>query len=155
MVIMESNMRGLTNAVSIQNWGDVPFTSALNSWYWGHGTFGDYNIVFFDMLDPSNKEKVGGYVLKDGKVVGSTCTTGLQVRPVGTTYPPTLLTANPTQLTINMTLNDGSILDAIVTEKATQIDIGLYTRWIGSIEGTVNGVTAQGSALWEQFKVKT
>lgn len=91
------------------------FTSALNSWYWGHGTFGVYNIVFFDMLDPSNNEKVGGYVLKDGQVVGSTCTKGLQLRPVGTTYPPTLLTANPTQLTINMTLNDGSVLDAIVT----------------------------------------
>ncbi|OQV07084.1 hypothetical protein CLAIMM_11568 [Cladophialophora immunda] len=142
------------NGYHDKNWGDVPFISTLNSWYWGHGTFGDYNIVFFDMLDPNNEEKVGGYVLKDGEVVGSTCTTGLKVRPVGTPYPPTLLTANPTQLTINMTLNDGSNLNAIVTEKATQIDIGLYTRWIGDITGTVNGVTTSGSALWEQFKTQ-
>jgi hypothetical protein len=106
------------------------------------------------MLDPNDEEKVGGYVLKDGEVVGSTCTTGLKVRPVGTPYPPTLLTANPTQLTINMTLNDGSTLNAIVTEKATQINIGLYTRWIGDITGTVNGVTTSGSALWEQFKTQ-
>lgn len=105
------------------------------------------------MIDPNGNEKVGGYVLHDGQVVGSTCTTGLQVRPVGTQYPPTLLTPNPTQLTINMTLNDGSTLNATVTTKATQIDVGLYARWIGSIQGTVNGVTSSGSALWEQFKV--
>jgi hypothetical protein len=138
----------------IQNWGDTPFTSALQNWYWGHGTFGDYNIVFFDMVDAAGAEKVGGYVLLNGEVVGSTCTTGLIVRPVGTPYPPTLLTANPTQLTINMTLNDGSTLAATVTEKAVQVDVGLYTRWIGSIEGTVNGVTSSGSALWEQFKIE-
>lgn len=107
------------------------------------------------MIDKQGNEKVGGYVLKDGAVIGSTCTTGLKVRPVGTPYPPTLLTANPTQLSITMTLNDGSTLNATVSRKATQIDIGLYTRWIGSITGTVNGVTASGSALWEQFKVTT
>lgn len=107
------------------------------------------------MIDANGNEKVGGYVLKDGNVVGSTCTTGLKVRPVGTPYPPTLLTPNPTQLTINMTLNDGSILSAMVTKKATQIDVGLYTRWIGDIKGTAGGVTSSGSAVWEQFKVKT
>lgn len=137
-----------------QNWGDEPFTSALQSWYWGHGTFGNYNILFFDMIDAAGVEKVGGYALLNGEVVGSTCTNGLQVRPVGTPYPPTLLAPNPTQLTINTTLNDGSILNATVTEIAVQIDVRLYTRWIGSIEGTVGGVTMSGSALWEQFKIK-
>ena len=106
------------------------------------------------MIDAAGDEKVGGYALLDGEVVGSTCTTGLQVRPVGTPYPPTLLTANPTALTINMTLDDGSILFATVNETAVQIDIGLYTRWIGTITGTVNGATSEGSALWEQFKVE-
>ena len=106
------------------------------------------------MIDAAGEEKVGGYVLLNGEVVGSTCTTGLTVRPVGTPYPPTLLTAVPTQLTINMTLNDGSLLTATVTEKATQVNVGLYIRWIGTIEGNVNGVTTSGSALWEQFAVE-
>ncbi|KAF4332253.1 hydroxyneurosporene synthase [Fusarium beomiforme] len=141
------------NGYHDKNWGDAPFLTSLNGWYWGHATFGDYNIVFFDMLDTDNVEKAGGYVLKDGKVVGNTCTTGLRVRPVGTPYPPTLDSPNPKQMTLNMTLNDGTVLDALLTVKLTQIDIGLYTRWIGSIDGTVGDYRASGSALWEQFKV--
>jgi hypothetical protein len=105
------------------------------------------------MLDKNNVEKVGGYVLKDGQVVGNTCTTGLRVRPVGTPYPPTLGSTNPTQMTLNMTLDDGTELDALLTVKKTQIDIELYSRWIGSIDGTVGDYKASGSALWEQFKV--
>ncbi|PVH97389.1 hypothetical protein DM02DRAFT_730602, partial [Periconia macrospinosa] len=142
------------NGYHDKNWGDKPFTSALQSWYWGHGTFGDYNIVFFDMIDAEGENKVGGYALLNGKVIGSTCTTGLKVRPVGTPYPPTLLAPNPNALTINMTLNDGSTLNAIVEQNAIQVDVGLYTRWIGTIEGTVGGITSSGSALWEQFKVR-
>ncbi|CVK98772.1 uncharacterized protein FMAN_08448 [Fusarium mangiferae] len=141
------------NGYHDKNWGDAPFLASLNGWYWGHATFGDYNIVFFDMLDKNNVEKVGGYVLKDGKVVGNTCTTGLRVRPVGTPYPPTLGSTNPTQMTLNMTLDDGTELDALLTVKKTQIDIELYSRWIGSIDGTVGDYAASGSALWEQFKV--
>lgn len=136
-----------------QNWGDTPFTSALKSWYWGHATVGDYNLVFFDMIDPTGANKVGGYALKNGEVVGSTCTTGVTIRPVGTPYPPTLITAVPSALTLNMTLNDGSILSAVLTEKETQINIGLYIRWIGSIEATIENVTETGSAMWEQFAV--
>lgn len=138
-----------------QNWGDAPFATALQSWYWGHGTFGNYQLVFFDMIDAQGTERAGGYVLQEGKVVGSTCsTTGLQVRPVGTPYPPTLLSPNPDALTINMTLNDGSTLYAIVNQTAAQADAGLYSRWIGTIDGTVNGVSSSGSALWEQFKIE-
>lgn len=109
--------------------------------------------MFFDMIDPTGAEKVGGYVLKDGEVVGSTCTTGLTVRPVGTKYPPTLLSAIPKALTVNMTLNDGSALNAVLTEKETQINVGLYVRWIGTIESTIDGVLETGSAVWEQFAV--
>lgn len=92
-------------------------------------------------------------MLLDGKVIGSTCTTGLKVRPVGTPYPPTVLDPNPDALTINMTLNDGSILFATVNQTSIQNDVVLYTRWIGTIEGTINGETSTGSAVWEQFKL--
>lgn len=53
-----------------------------------------------------------------------------------------------------MTLNDSPTLFATVIEKTIQIDIGLYTRWIGSIEGSIGGVSASGWILWEQFKVE-
>lgn len=105
------------------------------------------------MIDAAGGNRVGGYVLLNGEVIGSSCTTGVEVRPVGTPYPPTVLTALPSSLTVNMTLNDGSLLSAVVTKKATQINLGLYTRWIGSITGTVHGVTSSGSATWEQFAV--
>ncbi|KAF4947055.1 hypothetical protein FGADI_10685 [Fusarium gaditjirri] len=141
------------NGYHDKNWGDTPFLASFNSWYWGHATFGDYNIVFFDLLDKDSIENVGGYVLKDGKVIGNTCTTGLRVRPVGTPYPPTLASTNPKQMTLNMTLDDGTVLGALLTVKKTQIDTGLYTRWIGSIDGTVGDYAASGSAVWEQFKV--
>jgi hypothetical protein len=105
------------------------------------------------MIDPTGAERVGGYALKNGVVVGSTCTTGVTIRPVGTPYPPTLITAVPTALTLNMTLTDGSVLNAVLTEKEPQINIGPYIRWIGSIEATIDGVTETGSAMWEQFAV--
>lgn len=105
------------------------------------------------MIDSTGVNKVGGYALKDGEVVGSTCTTGVKIRPVGTPYTPTILTAVPTALTLNMTLNDGSVLNAALTEKETQTNIGLYIRWIGTIEATVDGATESGTGMWEQFAV--
>jgi hypothetical protein len=105
------------------------------------------------MIDPSGANKVGGYALKDGKVVASTCTTGVTIRPINTPYPPTIFTAVPMALTLNMTLDDGSHLDAVLTQKSTQINMGVYVRWIGTIEATIGGVTSTGAALWEQFAV--
>lgn len=117
---------------------------------------GKYSIVWFDGLDAEDQEFVSGYVVdtSNGEVVGSTCSlAALSVRPVGTTYPPTLLTANPTQLSIAMTLGDGRSLNATVTLSATQIDIGTYARWTGTMEGTIGDDELEGAALWEQFKL--
>ncbi|KIY02374.1 uncharacterized protein Z520_02512 [Fonsecaea multimorphosa CBS 102226] len=146
------------NGYHDKNWGDIPFTSAVNSWYWGHGAFGEYHMVWYDALDTTGSETVSGYVLKDGKVVGSTCalgTAGLQVRPVGTPYPPTILTPDPNQFTIVMQLNNGDILNATVTGYNKQVDSSTYSRWFGDISATINGVEScgSGSALWEQFKL--
>ncbi|EXJ70681.1 hydroxyneurosporene synthase (CrtC) [Cladophialophora psammophila CBS 110553] len=144
------------NGYHDKNWGDIPFVSAVQSWYWGHGTFGDYHMVWYDALDSTGSETVSGYLLKDGQVVGSTCalgSAGLQVRPVGTPYPPTLLTPNPTQFTIVMKLDNGEILNATVTPYNTQVDSPTYSRWFGNIAVSLNGVESSGSALWEQFKL--
>lgn len=108
------------------------------------------------MIDPQDTNRVGGYVLKDGEVVASTCAGGMSVRPVDAPYPPTLLSPNPAQgkYRIQIDLDDGTSLDALLTSKAVQVEAVLYTRWIGTIEGTVGGVTAVGSAVWEQFKTQ-
>ncbi|KAH8816964.1 hypothetical protein F5884DRAFT_241189 [Xylogone sp. PMI_703] len=155
VTLLGKKLRFQGNGYHDKNWGDVPFTSALKSWYWGHGTFGDYQIVFFDAIDNQGTERASGYVLLNGKVIGSTCVTShLKVRPVGAPYPPKLLTPNPKSFSIDMTLNDGSLLHAVITQTAVQTDVGLYARWIGTIEGTVHGVTSSGSALWDQIKVE-
>lgn len=125
----------------------------MRSWYWGHGTLGPYNLVFFDAIDGDGNESVSGYVVRDGEAVGSTCET-LRVRPVGTQYPPTLLGPNPEKYAISMDLDDGTELNATVTRGSTQIDVGGYARWIGGIEGMIGGVEYEGSALWEQFKLR-
>lgn len=52
-----------------------------------------------------------------------------------------------------MSLNNGGTLNATITPVWTQENIEIYTRWFGHIDGTVDGVTASGSALWEQFKL--
>lgn len=137
-----------------KNWGDIPFGAAVKSWYWGHGTMGPLSVVWFDAIDAEGQESASGYVVdtSTGQAVGSTCST-LTVRPVGTTYPPTLSTADPTQFSIAMTLDDGRALNATVTLLATQIDIGTCARWTGRMEGTVGDDFLEGSALWEQFKL--
>ena len=76
------------------------------------------------------------------------------MRPVRTQYPQTILSANPYQYIIKMLLDDGTEVEATVTGDATQIDVGAYARWIGPMTGTVGGVSYEGSAVWEQFKLK-
>lgn len=136
--------------VSCQNWGDIPFSSATSSWYWGHAHLGPYYLVWFDAIDKAGTEHVSGYVVSNKEAVGATCD-NLKVRPIDSAYPPTLLSHSPKQFSITMLLDDGRNLTAIVTAERTQINVGTYTRWIGGIEGTVGGVEYEGSALWEQF----
>lgn len=111
---------------------------------------GNYNIVFFDAIDASGDNYVSGYVLKDEDVVGSTCT-DLKVRPVDRPYPPHLGDVLPTAFTINMTMDDGCELNAVVESKRIQTTALLYTRWIGTMTGTVCSESYSGSALWEEF----
>jgi hypothetical protein len=142
-------------ANNYQNWGDRPFSSAVNSWYWGHAKLGPYYLVFFDALTTENVESVSGYVIdsRTGEPAGTTCSE-LVVRPIDAPYPPGLLKPNPESYSIYMDMGDGAELNATVTRGATQIDVGAYARWIGGVEGTVGGEEYEGSALWEQFKLK-
>lgn len=40
-----------------------------------------------------------------------------------------------------------------LTEKGTQVNVGLYIRWIGTIEATINGITDTGSGMFEQLAI--
>lgn len=111
---------------------------------------GDYDIVFFDAIDAKGDNYVSGYVLNDGEVVGSTCSE-LQVRPVDRPYPPHLGDLLPSSFTVSMTLDNGCELNAVVQSKSIQTTALLYTRWIGTITGTICSASYEGSALWEEF----
>jgi hypothetical protein len=138
-----------------QNWGDVPFPLAVQSWYWGHGTLGPYDLVWFDAIDATGKESVSGYLLQNGKVVSSTCTAGakgLKVRPIGTAYPPKSSTPTPRDFNIVMELGHGAVLNATAMAVSEQLNAEIYTRWVGGISGLVNGTKVAGPAVWEQFQ---
>src|SRR5271169_5430894 len=84
--------------MNVENWGDVPFVSAVGSWFWGHASFGPYSIVWYDALSPSGLETVSAYVARDGKVLAAGCIpSSIKVRPSGANdvYPPALSAGEP------------------------------------------------------------
>jgi hypothetical protein len=141
-----------------KNWGDVPFTQAVQSWYWGHGRLGPYSIVWFDALDTTGKEYTSGYVTKGSTVLESSCSTGaVVVRPYGSNadYPPVPSSGVPTGFNIKFKLGLLGTLDVNAAVQAIQIPGGAgstYGRYIGPLTGTLGGVKYTGTALFEQFK---
>ncbi|KAE9365283.1 hypothetical protein N431DRAFT_387394 [Stipitochalara longipes BDJ] len=143
-----------------KNWSNQPFTSLVASWYWGHGRLGDYSIVWFDTLGADGNEYVSSYVSKHDKIIVSNCDAGsIKVRPSGvnSTYPPTVSTGNPGGFTIKIDLGTEGTMNVDVTATAVTLQgANLYTEWIGSINGSVNGgVQLTGVALFEMFKLAT
>lgn len=134
-----------------KNWGDRPFSEAVESWYWGHASFGDNNIVFLDAIAGGGQEWATGYDVVNGRVVGLTCS-NIQVRPIGTPFPPQIGFPAPTGFTLNMTLDDGSKVDAVLTPSKMQLNLERYRRWTGTINANVKGATQEGIALWEEFR---
>jgi len=136
-----------------KNWGNKPWDTLMNSWYWGHARLGEYSIVWFDFVGTDGVEGVSAYVSQNGQIVAATCS-GLQVRPIGgdDTYPPMTQTGLPDGFTISVTIPGQGTLDA----QALNGDIilstpGESTRWIGQICGTLAGQQLNGTGLYEQF----
>ena len=131
----------------------VPFTESVGSWYWGHGRFGEYSIVWYDALTPDGTEYVSFYIARDGEIIRSQCH-DTQVRPTGanSTYPPTLSSGDPTGFHIAVDLGDDGILEVEVSNQYTTVLSPAYMRWTGQIRGTFQGSEAlTGVALYEQF----
>lgn len=137
-----------------KNWGDAPFVTAVSSWYWGHARVGPYSLVWLDAWDTKDTEYATGYVVKDGKVLQSSCAPGsLQVRP----WPRNqdrfaakqglslLFQANDTAITLN------------ITTDLLLVDIPVYVRAKGAVSGTILGSDGiedhlqDGIAVFEQF----
>ncbi|XP_014551657.1 hypothetical protein COCVIDRAFT_112274 [Bipolaris victoriae FI3] len=141
-----------------KNWGDVPFASIVQNWYWGHAIVGPYTLVWFDAMLRDGHEYTSGYVSKNGVLQLASCAEGRHsVRPWGenSAYPPTNTTGRAQGLEVYYKLDDGDILTANVTTGAPQIEFSNYARYIASVEGSLLGSqnrSYSGVGIWELFR---
>ncbi|RDW86501.1 uncharacterized protein DSM5745_03143 [Aspergillus mulundensis] len=147
------NGRGYHDKAS--NFGSEPFQNALAVSHWGHGTLGEYNIVWYDSLTPNGDEVVSAYVSKNGDILTTSCEPGaIEVRPYGdnSTYPPTSSLEPATGFRINATLPEGQLELEAQYIYIVLMDGRYYQRFTGNITGTLNGNDLpDGTGLWEQF----
>jgi hypothetical protein len=141
-----------------KNWSPQPFLDNVASWYWGHARLGPYSLVWFDFLAVTGIEYVSLYLSKNGQIISSSCTPGsLTVRPWGgdATYPPKVGSGFPAGFGIKANLGGGQTASFNVTSITQGLEItSLYTNWLGSVEGVVEGKSyTGGAALYEEFKV--
>ncbi|KAK9454614.1 hypothetical protein V1511DRAFT_460829 [Dipodascopsis uninucleata] len=120
-----------------KNWSDMPFVSAVSSWYWGHGRLGPYSLVYFDTLGTDGKEYLSGYLALDGKIVSSKCS-GVKVRPIGSPYPPTVTDDPPEGLTLLYEFETGKYVNVTITPESVSYNGVGSQRWLATMKGTVD-----------------
>jgi hypothetical protein len=102
-------------------------------------------------------EYVSSFVSKHDKIIVSSCDAGsIRVRPSGNSpYPPKISTPNPTGFTIEINLGEEGVMNVEVTAEAISLaGGGLYTEWVGTMTGSVNGgKQMEGVASFEMFKL--
>jgi len=120
---------------------------------------GAYSIVWFDTLGIDGTEYVSSYVSKDHKIIVSSCAAGsIKVRPTGSNnqYPPTLSSGLPSGFNITIDLGHKGTMDVQVAVGAIALSApgDLYTEWVGTLTGSVNGGSElSGVASLEMFKL--
>lgn len=136
-----------------KNWGDQPFTEAIESWYWGHAHLGPYGVVWFDAIGSDGKEYVSGYVTRSGIPLLSSCQSdALNVRPFGSAYPPTPSTPQPDGYLMEFDLGPEGKLQVNSTLDLVVVDTPIYFRYTGKVTGGIVGEEQfEGKALGEQF----
>ncbi|KAK7416630.1 hypothetical protein QQX98_005101 [Neonectria punicea] len=135
-----------------KNWGVEPFIDHVDSWYWGHGTVGPYNVVWFDVLHTSGSEHVSAYVAKDGEIVTAKAS-GLTIRPTGNfTFPPSRGDLPP-GFRMEIDMEEGILDIDIVNTQFSISHFDFYHRWIGSLTGRIRGQEEvfTGQGLYEQY----
>ncbi|XHG02289.1 hypothetical protein AWENTII_005646 [Aspergillus wentii] len=135
------------------NWGVIPFTDAVGGWYWGHARMGPYSLVWLDSLTPSKDEHTSGYVAYQGQILHAECNK-MTVRPTGPDvhFPPRGDDSLPEGFTIEVDLGGelGVLKAELASNLATLAKPG-YGRWIGTVNGTVGGLSYAGVAGYEMF----
>ncbi|KAL8283570.1 hypothetical protein RQP46_005673 [Phenoliferia psychrophenolica] len=145
-----------------KNWGDRPFATTVQSWFWGHGSVGEYTIVWFSALSRTGVHTVSAYLTptsfsNTGTIPYSTCSPSkLIVLPSDGPYPPTNGTSSGA-FDISF-YPDGpgkkeKQFRVHVTPVRVLISAGtFYARWSGSlVGGWVGGRNQTGPALYEEF----
>lgn len=138
-----------------KNWGDIPFTTATQSWYWGHGRVGPYSVVWFDALDQNHTEYTSGYVSTGLIVLEASCAKGaVSARPYGanSVYPPPPGNPPPTGYNVQFDLGPLGKLNVQAAIATAQINEPVYGRYIGPLTATIGGKTYTGTSLFEEFK---
>ena len=125
----------------LQNWGVTGFMDNVGSWYWGHARMGPYSLVWLDALDPDYNEYASGYVAYQGQILVAECD-NMKVRPIGenATFPPTSESLLPDRFKITVDVPELGPLEAQLTPNLATLTKPGYGRWIGSVNGSVNGV---------------
>ena len=139
-----------------KNWGNQSIIDGPRYWDWGHGRFGPYSVVWYNLLDYYGQESRRAYVAKDGEVLLLSCDLdSLEVRQMGgkAAWPPTTGLLDTDGLSIRFTLPDGQILAFnVTTEFIVRDERGAYQRANGKIVGGVEGQeTYEGRGHYEEF----
>jgi hypothetical protein len=139
-----------------KNWGDASIITSPRFWDWGHARFGPYSVVWYDLLDKNNTERVSGYVAKHGKILEASCgETAVQVRQWGpsTTYPPAAGLPSVQGVFARFDLGNGDVLVANVTKDLiVHAEGSIYARALGSVKGGIeHQETFEGRAFFEEW----
>ncbi|KAJ5350645.1 hypothetical protein N7541_008372 [Penicillium brevicompactum] len=136
-----------------KNWGVTSFTDNVGSWYWGHARMGPYSLVWLDALDTNYNEYASGYVAYQGQILVAECD-NMKVRPNGkdATFPPTSDSLLPEGFKITVDVPELGLLEAQLTPNLATLEKPGYGRWIGSVNGTVDGAAYHsGVSGFEMF----
>jgi len=142
------------------NWSNRPLFESINSWYWGHAKLGPYTLVWYDALDSTGAEHVGGFVSVDGhgsEPIMSSCKLGdVRVRPQGkgAQYPPDAQHSDFASLHVELHTEDGLLVADVVPMGDNLVEPGLYQLKFGQIKGGLQGGEVyEGIAEFEEFTV--
>ena len=103
-------------------------------------------------------EYVSAYAAKNDRIITASCQNrSAKVRPIGRNneYPPKIADGDPDGFNVVLNLENVGTLNINVTvETIIFRGLTLYTRFTGSMIGSMNGTLVEnGTAVFEQFKV--
>lgn len=138
-----------------KKWGVKPLNQTLDTWYWGHGRFGPYSLVWFDALAKDGKEYFSAWATKNGTTIFRSCEDrSVVVRPWGKdcAYPPKPKQPAPSGYDIRYEWS-GPAFSARFFTSTIPLSTDTYKRIMGPIIGGFEGKEQyEGTALCEQVQ---